>query len=244
MKRLIATLTMVLTGLGMAFSQTYTVENPNWGMPGCTYEIKCYVSYVPTGTGYPSSRVFTQTIATGQVAVFNVSRKGYVVNNVKFSAKTGTITHNNLYLDLYSEAREGNCMSLVDPEYTIWECYEPNPVHAYVYSSLITGRNKSPENRKADYDKIETAKEYLNAVEITPEYIELKAFPNPVRDQLSIETNGSGRLMIVDQTGRTLMDANLEAGTNQLNTKELPAGLYHMIFTNESEIKTLNLIKQ
>lgn len=84
--------------------------------------------------------------------------------------------------------------------------------------------------------------EYLNAVLCTPTSVEavnnegdLKLYPNPVKEQLTIAlpagTNAAD-LWILDAVGRTIHREQLSGTTVQVDLQDLPAGSYRCVLTS------------
>lgn len=79
--------------------------------------------------------------------------------------------------------------------------------------------------------------------------IGLKAFPNPITDELTIEatTTSDSKLnyLLMDAIGRTVLTGNLNNSKATLNTSTLEKGFYSLSITNEkgSSLKTIKLVK-
>jgi len=70
--------------------------------------------------------------------------------------------------------------------------------------------------------------------------------PNPVRDRLQLSVQAENiRMMLVDLSGRTLKNMNLQPGNHELSVAELAPGMYHLvIFQDGLRLETQKLIKQ
>jgi hypothetical protein len=70
--------------------------------------------------------------------------------------------------------------------------------------------------------------------------------PNPVRDRLQLSVQAENiRIMLVDLSGRTLKNMNLQPGNHELSVTELAPGMYHLvIFQDGLRLETQKLIKQ
>jgi len=70
--------------------------------------------------------------------------------------------------------------------------------------------------------------------------------PNPVRDRLQLSVQAENiRIMLVDLSGRTLKNMNLQPGNHELSVSELAPGMYHLvIFQDGLRLETQKLIKQ
>ncbi len=54
----------------------------------------------------------------------------------------------------------------------------------------------------------------------------LQLYPNPVKGELTIETDVNSSIIIVDNIGLLVLSAKVSAGVNRVNLSALPAGLY------------------
>ena len=79
--------------------------------------------------------------------------------------------------------------------------------------------------------------------------IDLKAFPNPIADELTIEatTTNDNELtfVLVDALGRLVLTGNLNNSKTTINTSNLEKGFYSLSVTNEkrNSLKTIKLVK-
>ncbi len=79
--------------------------------------------------------------------------------------------------------------------------------------------------------------------------IGLKAYPNPMADELTIEATTTNdntlNFVLVDALGRTVMIGNLNSSKTNINTSSLEKGFYSLSITNEkgSSLKTIKLVK-
>lgn len=79
--------------------------------------------------------------------------------------------------------------------------------------------------------------------------IGLKAFPNPMYDELTIETTTSNdnklTYVLVDAIGRSVLTGNLNNPKTIINTSNLEKGFYSLSVANEkgSSLKTIKLVK-
>jgi len=75
--------------------------------------------------------------------------------------------------------------------------------------------------------------------------VALKVYPNPCRDILYIENNGTqAQITITDINGRELVTQQLYAQTSQVSIKNLPSGMYFMAYTGGDFVKTVKFIKE
>lgn len=99
--------------------------------------------------------------------------------------------------------------------------------------------------------------EYLNFTDLTTriEVLEgaenagLLTYPNPVIDVLTIDLGGAenpnGTLSILNIQGRVMKTQSLSSsGIVLLDMSQFPEGLYFCRYQNETEIKTVKIIKQ
>ena len=65
-------------------------------------------------------------------------------------------------------------------------------------------------------------------------------YPNPASDYIRMETATGGLLSVSDMTGRRLVEINAQAGTNDIDVRSLPAGVYFVRINGT----TLRWVKQ
>ncbi len=79
--------------------------------------------------------------------------------------------------------------------------------------------------------------------------IGLKAFPNPIADELTIEASAIENIktnyLLTDALGRVVLTGNIENSKATLNTSDLPKGFYSLSIRNEkgTSLKTIKLVK-
>jgi hypothetical protein len=79
--------------------------------------------------------------------------------------------------------------------------------------------------------------------------IGLNAFPNPISDELTIETattnNNKLTYVLIDALGRMVLTGNLNNAKTTINTSSLEQGFYSLSISNEkgSSLKTIKLVK-
>lgn len=73
---------------------------------------------------------------------------------------------------------------------------------------------------------------------------ETNIFPNPSQGQVTLEIEADYQMMIMDYTGRVVMDQEVEAGTHQINLSDQPAGVYIVRLMNDNESIEKRLIIQ
>lgn len=75
--------------------------------------------------------------------------------------------------------------------------------------------------------------------------LRIKVFPNPVKNQLIIQSNVEGIVTLTDLYGRTLGDIKVTAGENNITVSSLEDGLYLMHFKTEGISRAVfRIIKQ
>jgi hypothetical protein len=74
----------------------------------------------------------------------------------------------------------------------------------------------------------------------------VSAFPNPCRDFLSLaDLPEPVEALVIDATGRQVLRQNLSPAANQLNTRSLAIGLYHVLLTSATgEQKRLRFVRE
>ena len=55
----------------------------------------------------------------------------------------------------------------------------------------------------------------------------LRVYPNPAKDILHVETNGSATFSLIDQSGKILVSTNIN-GKGVINVSSIAAGLYYL----------------
>jgi hypothetical protein len=78
---------------------------------------------------------------------------------------------------------------------------------------------------------------------IRNEQLAISVFPNPAKEQITIECKGAKELMVIDYLGRTIKQYNNPTEHQTLNTKQLIKGIYivRAIMVN-GDIKTEKLV--
>jgi hypothetical protein len=108
-----------------------------------------------------------------------------------------------------------------------------------VFSGTVYFRVKQLElNGSANYSTIK--KVNLNNV------IDLKVWPNPATDLIQINTNNkTGKVSIIDASGRVVKSALLSAGINRIPVNDLSRGLYMVTFnSNQGDLLQTKFLKQ
>ena len=76
--------------------------------------------------------------------------------------------------------------------------------------------------------------------------IDLKLWPNPATDLIQINTGSkTGRVNIIDASGKTIKSINLAAGINRISVNDLKRGLYMVSFnSNQGDLIQTRFLKQ
>jgi hypothetical protein len=73
---------------------------------------------------------------------------------------------------------------------------------------------------------------------------ELKIYPNPVGDIISVFTNSYGKIEIMDASGKTIYSSEISKGINEISVNHLLKGIYSVKIQNEdNSIKTFKIVK-
>jgi hypothetical protein len=68
-----------------------------------------------------------------------------------------------------------------------------------------------------------------------------RMYPNPVKDQLIIESSDNSRIKLFDQIGKLVLTDQVLKGKNQLNLSHLNSGVYFIRFENSNNYKKIIL---
>lgn len=82
--------------------------------------------------------------------------------------------------------------------------------------------------------------------------LQMKVFPNPVQDQLSLQIEGSEegpfQLRLLNGAGQLVRSTNIQVvngkAIERLEVSKLPAGLYHLHLTDGRRVKTIRAVKE
>ncbi|MBL7707357.1 MAG: VCBS repeat-containing protein [Taibaiella sp.] len=72
---------------------------------------------------------------------------------------------------------------------------------------------------------------------------EVNIYPNPAHQDLWVQSSFSGPALILDIYGKITKRVKLVAGKNQVDTEELPSGIYLLTFPGNKDATTLKFIK-
>ncbi len=72
----------------------------------------------------------------------------------------------------------------------------------------------------------------------------LKLYPNPLRDQLTIETGSRLVAELMTTNGQLLRQLELNRGENRVDLQDLPVGTYFISFTDQSNHTTIQVIQK
>ncbi len=91
--------------------------------------------------------------------------------------------------------------------------------------------------------------DYTGVLETEQTAFELNSFPNPVNDILNIDLSGAkntnSTISIFSLEGKLLQTKQIaESGIISFDVSSLPAGMYICRYSNETEVKTVKIIKQ
>jgi PKD repeat protein len=77
----------------------------------------------------------------------------------------------------------------------------------------------------------------------TPMAIGGKVYPNPVVNELKIESVFGGSVKLFDLNGRVVFEAMLEQGENTINTSSVKAGVYNLQLSHPNFSRNLRMVK-
>ncbi len=72
---------------------------------------------------------------------------------------------------------------------------------------------------------------------------ELNIYPNPTTGELSIETNLQGRMSLIDNLGRNMIEQVIQKGTNTFDLSDYPIGVYFIKVDFEGIVRGMKIIK-
>jgi len=70
-----------------------------------------------------------------------------------------------------------------------------------------------------------------------------KVFPNPVVNELKIESAFEGNVKLFDLNGRLVFETRLQPGENNINISDLNGGVYNLQLSNPSLTRNLRIVK-
>ena len=124
--------------------------------------------------------------------------------------------------------------SYFDIRYTNLDCVQvDNPAYSYA--------NWTNKDSETVYS---TDCENMSTNENSDDFI--RVYPNPVENLLSIQNSNPkiNQILIFDLSGKIILNQNLTVGTNQINVKNLPKGMYVVQIKSDNQIiKTEKIIK-
>ncbi len=81
------------------------------------------------------------------------------------------------------------------------------------------------------------------SIDLKIENNEIRIYPNPAKDVVTIECKGAKELLMIDYLGRIVYRSTVDSQPLTVNTKQLPKGLYLVqVITSKGEVKTSKLI--
>lgn len=121
---------------------------------------------------------------------------------------------------------------------------------AYSYTDMapLSGINYYRLNMKdiagkGEYSKVVTAQNQSN----TQQSITIKAFPNPAVDYVTVNINdaqATGQIYVMDIAGKMVQSAAVAGVSTMLNTTDLPAGLYTIMYKAGENMVSTQLVKK
>jgi len=120
--------------------------------------------------------------------------------------------------------------------------------YSYTDATPLSGINYYRLNMKdvagnGHYSKVVTAQNQSN----TQQPVTIKAFPNPAVDYVTVNINdaqAAGQLYVIDIAGKTVQSAVATGLNTTLNTTELPAGLYTIMYKAGANMVSTQLVKR
>jgi len=93
----------------------------------------------------------------------------------------------------------------------------------YYFAFVYTSTDEAASSWEIDYVKL-TGKKTVSVKETSQQVLSI--YPNPAREQVSVELESDAQVSIFDVTGRMVSMMNCEAGQAQLGVSELENGVY------------------
>lgn len=75
-----------------------------------------------------------------------------------------------------------------------------------------------------------------------PETSDIKVFPNPANNFITVESNEPVKIKVCDITGKTIIKINRELNTHKINISDLKPGIYPLIMENKNKITVKKII--
>lgn len=73
--------------------------------------------------------------------------------------------------------------------------------------------------------------------------LQIKVYPNPCNGFINLELIEQGNCFIYNSSGQLLHEEHLERGHNTIQLETLPAGVYHINFQSQNDIKRVDFVK-
>jgi hypothetical protein len=162
-------------------------------------------------------------------------------NKVNLKWSSGT-EYNNKGFDI-QRSTDGNNFSSIG-----WIKGSNGNSNNYTFNdaNIIMGMRYFYRLKQIDNNNRQSYSSIVNVVWLQ-EY-QVKAYPNPFKNKLVLQTNGSDRkagVIITDATGRILFKSQkLSAANTELSTSTWNAGTYIVQMQNESGAKNFKVVKQ
>lgn len=227
------------------FGQT-TYSVTNLLISDCTYQVNCVATYTKNSPGPNYCILFAyKTIAPDQTASFTVPLKaGYTFSGVKFSAKTGTYTFSNFYMNIMGDdTRDGNC-SPYPGNSTVWQSF--STTEATIFAGLITGEEKMQVSDSTDESTLDNKLTELSIVTSVDQFSNDQQilYPNPAENEIFFEANEAGVLYLYNLSGQVMMESDYCQGSNQFDISELPSGQFIVVLNSTTNTSTYQITKQ
>jgi len=197
------------------------------------------ITYVPGGTTVIVNKLgSTLPVLWGE---FNALAK----NNNRVNLNWSTLQENNVshytveysangrdYTSIGTVAAAGNTTDVTN--------------YSFVHNTPDVQKTNFYRIRQSDLDG-KTAYSVIRPVRFSKGIVApILVTPNPVRDRLQLSVQAENiRIMLVDLSGRTLKNMNLQPGNHELSVTELAPGMYNLvIFQDGLRLETQKIIKQ
>lgn len=109
-----------------------------------------------------------------------------------------------------------------------------------IYSVTVTGGDCTVSSEDYNLSQLVSIKEHAAFIK------QVKVFPNPAEEQLSIEVPAAVKIQVISLDGRMLQQVALDRGNNKINIAALPASTYMIHFTDKkgTRIGTYPFVKK
>ena len=114
----------------------------------------------------------------------------------------------------------------------------------YSYTVSATGYLDNTTNLEFHSDSTVTVLMTIDNTAITAANKQIVIYPNPVKEVVSIKTDGNYTLKIIDIDGRTVLTTKLHDNSNNVNMAELPAGIYFLQLNSNKASYNFRIVKK